>query len=69
MPAPTKQQLQPIVESLMNQNEIQGRDAQALAGALAEVIADALGELLSQATVAPGIPATPTATIGSGRLS
>ncbi len=68
MPAPSKAQLQPIVEGLMQQNSLQGEDAPALAGAIAEVIADALTAMLSQAQVAPGIPATPAATAGPGRL-
>lgn len=68
MPAPSKAQLQPLVEGFMQQNELRGQDAPALAGAIAEVIAQALNLLMAQAKVAPGIPCSPGATAGPGRL-
>jgi len=68
MPAPTKAQLQPIITGFMQQNELCGQDAPALAGAIAEVIAQALTLLAAQAKVAPGIPCSPGATAGPGRL-
>ena len=39
-----------------------------LAGALGKTIADALAQLMQRALVAPGIPASPAASAGPGRL-
>ena len=68
MPAPTKAQLQPIVDGFMQQNGLRGQDAPALAGAIAEVIAQALTLLAAQTTVAPGIACSPVASVAPGRL-
>ena len=68
MPAPSKSQLQPLVEALRLENGLHGRDAPALAEAIAEIIADALARLLTQAKVAPGIACSPGATTAPGRL-
>lgn len=68
MPAPTKAQLQPLVDALMQQNGLRGQDAPALAGAIAETIAQALALFAAQAQVAPGIPCSPGATAGPGSL-
>ena len=68
MPAPTKSQLEPIVKGLMMQNGFQGEHASNLASAIAEVVAGALSSMASQVQVAPGIPTTPAATAGPGRL-
>lgn len=68
MPAPTKGQLEPIIKGLMAANGLQGENAPDLAGAIAEVVAQGLTMLASQAKVSPGIPAPPGATAGPGRL-
>ena len=68
MPAPTKAQLEPTVKGLMQQSGLQGENAPDLAGAIAEVVAGALSAMASQVQVAPGIPSTPAATAGPGRL-
>lgn len=68
MPAPSKGQLQPIIDGLMQQNGLRGENAPDLAGAMAEVIAQALTMFASQVTVAPGIAATPAATAAPGML-
>ena len=68
MPAPTKEQIEPIAKGLMQQNGLKGQDAPSLAEAIAEVTAAALDQMLSSVSVAPGIPATPAATAGPGRL-
>ena len=68
MPAPTESQLEPIVKGLMQQNGLEGENAPDLAGAIAEVVAQALAMLASQAMVAPGIATTPAATAAPGRL-
>ncbi len=68
MPAPTKAQLEPLVKGFMQQNGLRGQDAPALAGAIAEVIAQALTLLMAQTTVAPGMGCSPGASVAPGRL-
>jgi hypothetical protein len=68
MPAPTKAQLQPLVSGFLQQYDLCGQDAPALAGALAETMAQALSLLAAQVKVAPGIACSPGATIAPGRL-
>ncbi len=68
MPAPNKSQLEPIIKGLMQQNELRGQDAPALAGAMAEVIATGLSLFMAQAKVSPGIACSPAATVAPGRL-
>ncbi len=68
MPAPTQAQLQPFVAGLMQQNELRGQGAPALAGAIADLIAQALNLLATQAKVVPGIPCSTSATVGPGSL-
>lgn len=68
MPAPDKAQLQPLVEGFMQQHGLQGLDAPALAGAIAEVIAQALSLMMVQVKVLPGIACSPGATVAPGRL-
>ena len=68
MPAPSKNQLQPLVDGLRMANGLHGHDAPALADAIAEIIAQALVLLLTQAKVAPGIACSPSATTAPGRL-
>ena len=68
MPAPTKAQLEGIVKGLMAANGLNGENAPDLAGAIAEVVAQGLTILMAQAKVSPGIPCSPGATAGPGRL-
>lgn len=68
MPAPSKAQLRPLVDGFMQQNGLRGEDAPALAGAIAETIAQALTLLVTQAKVAPGIACSPGSTAAPGRL-
>ena len=68
MPAPSKAQLEKIVKGSMQQNGLRGENAPDLAGAVAEVVAQALALFAAQVSVAPGIAATPAATAAPGRL-
>lgn len=68
MPGPQKSALEPIVNGLMTSNRLDGAHAPALASALSEAIAAALGMLAQQVMVAPGIACTPAATASPGRL-
>ncbi len=68
MPAPNKNQLEPVVKGLMTANGLNGENAPDLAVAIADVVAQALTMLATQAKVAPGIPCSPGATAGPGRL-
>jgi len=68
MPAPTKSQLEPVVKGLMAANGLNGEKAPDLAGVIAEVVAQGLTIFMSQVKVQPGIPTTPGATAGPGRL-
>lgn len=65
---PTRSALEPIAFAALSSNEIRGSATQELAGALAGTTAAALAMLQGTATVAPGIPCTPAATAGPGRL-
>ncbi|WP_298232514.1 hypothetical protein [uncultured Azohydromonas sp.] len=67
-PAPGKAQLEPLVSGFVMQNGLRGQDAPALAGALADFIAQSLTLLVAQAMVAPGVACTPAATAAPGRL-
>lgn len=68
MPAPTKGQLESIVKGLMTANGLNGENAPDLAGAISEVVAQALTMFMSQVKVQPGIPCPPGASAGPGRL-
>lgn len=68
MPAPTASQLDPIVKGLMAAQGLHGQNALDLAGAIASVVATALGILAQQTVVAPGIACSPAATVAPGRL-
>lgn len=66
--APQAAALEGVASGLCTGNKLQGEHAPDLAGALGKTIADALSQLMSRAMVAPGIPSSPGATAGPGRL-
>lgn len=66
--APAKATLEPLAMGFLFAGEIRGQNAKNLAGALAETIANALTQTMSRLKVLPGIPCTPGATAGPGRL-
>ena len=68
MPTPSKGQLEPIIKGFMQQNNLRGEDAPALASAMADMLDKALKMLASQTKVAPGIAAPPGVTAAPGRL-
>jgi hypothetical protein len=68
MPAPSKGQLEPIIKGLMTANNLRGENAPDLAGAMADVIAQALTLFTTQVKVQPGIPCAPGASAGPGKL-
>ncbi len=68
MPSPTNSQLEPIVKALMQQNNIKGEYAPALASAIAELVAESLNKFMKQAKVSPGIASPPGVTVSPGRL-
>jgi Holliday junction resolvasome RuvABC endonuclease subunit len=68
MPAPTKEQLKPMIEAIFKNKGFEGERITDLSDALAEAIAQSLTMFMIQVKVAPGIPASPTATIGPGNL-
>lgn len=68
MPAPKKAQLEPVVKALMAANGLNGDNAPDLAGAIAEVVAQSLDMFMLQVQVTPGIPCSPGATAGPGKL-
>ncbi len=65
---PNKGALEPIAFAALAANKIRGEVTRDLAGALAAVTAAALTMLQGTTIVAPGIPCTPAATAGPGRL-
>lgn len=69
MPAPTKSQLEPVVNGLMAANGLNGENAPDLGGAIAEVVAQALTLFMNQVKVIPGIPCAPGASAGPGKLA
>lgn len=66
--APQAGAIEGITNGLCSGNKLQGENAPDLAGALGKTIADALAQLMQRALVAPGIPASPAASAGPGRL-
>ena len=66
MPAPNKNQLQPIVEGLFSSAGLLGENAPDLASVVAEAIATALAQYLSMTTVQPGIAAAVDPVSGAG---
>jgi len=66
--APQPAALEGVVGGLCNGNELRGANAPDLARALGKAVADALAQLMQKAKVLPGIPASPGATVGPGRL-
>jgi hypothetical protein len=67
-PAPAKPMLQPLVLGFAQAQGLRGSNVPDLAGAIAEVLAWALGELVTRLKVTPGIASTPAATAAPGRL-
>lgn len=65
---PAKPMLQPLVFGFAQAEGLRGENIPDLAGAIAETLANALNSLMTMAKVSPGIPATPAATAGPGRL-
>jgi len=68
MPAPTADQLEPLVKELCKANKLEGESADALAAAIAAVIAAGLDGVVQKVQVAPGIACSPAATIAPGSL-
>jgi hypothetical protein len=66
--APAKPTLEPIVLGFTQAEGLRGENAPDLAGAIAETLANALSAFMSMVQVSPGIPSTPAATAGPGRL-
>ncbi|RKH68275.1 hypothetical protein [Corallococcus llansteffanensis] len=67
-PAPAGPVLRPLVLGFAQAQGLRGRDVPDLAGAIADVLAWALGELITRLKVTPGIASTPAATAAPGRL-
>jgi len=68
MPSPTKNQLKPVIGAIFKSKGFEGDRIDDLSDALAEAIAQSLTMFMNQVKVAPGIPSSPTATIGPGNL-
>ncbi|WP_338866119.1 hypothetical protein [Myxococcus stipitatus] len=66
--APAKPMLQPIALSFLQAGGIRGENAPDLAGAMAETLSNALTQMMTRLKVSPGIPSSPGATAGPGRL-
>lgn len=66
--APAKPMLQPIVLGFLQSGGIRGQNAPDLAGAIAETLSNALTDMMTRLQVTPGIPCTPAASAGPGRL-
>ena len=68
MPAPTKAQLQSLIDGFLQQEGLKGENAPDFADAMAATVADSLTMFMSQMMVAPGIACTPAATAAPGML-
>ena len=66
--APQAGALEGVTNGLCTGNKLRGENAPDLAKALGKAVADALAQLMQRAMVMPGIPASPGATAGPGRL-
>ncbi|MCP3166501.1 hypothetical protein [Myxococcus qinghaiensis] len=66
--APAKPMLQPIALGFLMAGGIRGENAPDLAGAMAETLSNALTQMMTRLKVSPGIPSSPGATAGPGRL-
>jgi hypothetical protein len=66
--APVKAQLEPIVMGFLQAEGLRGANAKDLASAIAETLAGTLSQMMSRLQVSPGIPCTPAASAGPGRL-
>ncbi len=67
-PPANKPALEAVALAALDQGNLKGEASPKLAGALAQVTATALDMLAASVQVAPGIPSTPAATSGPGRL-
>lgn len=61
MPAPTKEQIKPIVDGLFAAKNFTGENISDLSEIIAGAVAQSLSMFMSQVKVAPGIPAPPPA--------
>ena len=66
--APAKPMLQPLILGFLQAGGIRGQNAPDLAGAMAETLSNALTQMMTRLKVTPGIPSSPGATAGPGRL-
>ncbi|QSQ23225.1 hypothetical protein JY651_50515 [Pyxidicoccus parkwayensis] len=66
--APAKPMLQPLCLGFLQAEGLRGENIPDLAGAMAETLSNALTQMMSRLKVTPGIPASPGATAGPGRL-
>jgi hypothetical protein len=60
--------LQPLVLGFLQAEGLRGENIPDLAGAMAETLSNALTQMMSRLKVTPGIPSSPGATAGPGRL-
>jgi hypothetical protein len=67
-PAPAKPMLKPLILAFAQAEGLRGKNIPDLADALAELLAWALGQLVTRLKVSPGIASTPAATAAPGRL-
>ena len=68
MPAPKAEDLEGVILGLLIGRRIGGEDPSALANAIASCWADALDQFVNQVQVMPGIPCSPVASVGPGKL-
>ncbi len=66
--APAKPMLEPLIQGFLQAEGLRGENIPNLAGALAQTFSDALTQMMSRLKVTPGIPSSPGATAGPGRL-
>ncbi|MCP3099518.1 hypothetical protein LZ198_11620 [Myxococcus sp. K15C18031901] len=66
--APSKSLLEPLALGFLMAGGIRGENAKDLAAAMAETLGNAMTQMMSRLKVSPGIPSSPGATAGPGRL-
>lgn len=67
--APAKPMLEPLILGFLQAEGLRGENIPDLADAMAQTLSNALTQMMSRLMVTPGIPSSPGATAGPGRLT
>lgn len=68
MPPPTKAQIKPFIDALFVAKGFTGKNIYDLSDVIADSLAQSMTMFRMQVLVMPGIPTSPVATVGPGKL-